>query len=129
MAEVRGEAPGSKAYDLASPHLQETPEIVGVVSNTELRSRSDQRLASLEVVPLNASTNSFDATNADNSLHAQFLDLLPKLHTHAAIYFRGIRCPDKKADRIQECVALAWQWFVRLSEKGKDITQFRMVFV
>lgn len=37
--------------DLASPQLQETPEIVGVASNTELRFRSDQRLASLKVVP------------------------------------------------------------------------------
>jgi hypothetical protein len=50
MAEVRGDATGSKACDLASPQLQETPEIVGVASNTELRFRSDPKLASLKVV-------------------------------------------------------------------------------
>ena len=49
MAKVRGDATGSKACDLASPQLQETPEIVGVVSNTELRLWSDPRLASLKV--------------------------------------------------------------------------------
>src|SRR5436305_679782 len=37
-----------KVCDLASPQLQETPEIVGVASNTEPRFRSDQRLASLQ---------------------------------------------------------------------------------
>jgi hypothetical protein len=50
MAEVRGDAKGSTACDFASPQLQETPEIVGVASNTELRFRSDPGLASLKVV-------------------------------------------------------------------------------
>jgi len=58
-----------------------------------------------------------------------FLALVPKIQTHAAIYFRGIRCPAKRADKIAECVALAWKWLVRLHEKGKDVTQFPMVFV
>jgi hypothetical protein len=47
----RRDATGSKACALASPQLQETPEIVGVVSNTEPRSKSNQRLASRKVVP------------------------------------------------------------------------------
>jgi hypothetical protein len=83
-----------------------------------------------EVVPLiNTFTKSFDSTNSQNALHDQFLALLPKLHTHAAIYFRGIQCPDRKADTINEMIALAWRWFLRLHEKGKDIRKFTMVFV
>jgi hypothetical protein len=74
-------------------------------------------------------SKSFDAKNTDNSLHDQFVALLPKLHTHAAIYFRGIQCPDRKADTINEMIALAWRWFLRLKEKGKDISKFTMVFV
>lgn len=83
----------------------------------------------LEIVPMKASADSCNATNTNSSLHAPFLDLLPKLHTHAAIYFRGIPCPDRKADKINETVALAWKWYIRLCEKGKDITKFRMVFI
>ena len=78
---------------------------------------------------MNASANASDAKTADNALQEQFLALLPKLHTHAAIYFRGIPCPDRKADTINEMIALAWSWFLKLQEKGKDITQFTMVFV
>jgi hypothetical protein len=61
-------------------------------------------------------------------LHARFLRLLPKLETHARICFRGITCPVKQEDRVQECVALGWQWFLRLSEQGKDVFAFPMAF-
>ena len=40
--------PGAFACNIASPHLQETSEIVGAASHTETRSRGDQRLASLK---------------------------------------------------------------------------------
>jgi hypothetical protein len=63
------------------------------------------------------------------SVHDTFQSLLPKLETHAAIYFRHVRCPNKKADYIAECVALAWGWLVRLHQRGKDVRQFTMVFV
>jgi hypothetical protein len=49
---------------------------------------------------------------------------LPRIETHARIYFRIIRCPDKRADRIAETIALAWMWFLKLEERGKDATQF-----
>src|SRR5262249_22790872 len=62
------------------------------------------------------------------ALHARFLRLLPKLETHARIAFRGIRCPVQQEDRVQECVALGWQWFLRLSEQGKDVFAFPMAF-
>ena len=62
-------------------------------------------------------------------LHARFLRLLPKLEAHARICFRGVRCPVKQADRVQECVALGWQWFRRLSAQGKDAFAFPMAFL
>ena len=61
-------------------------------------------------------------------LHARFLRLLPKLETHARIAFRGVRCPVQQEDRVQECVALGWKWFLRLSEQGKDVFAFPMAF-
>jgi hypothetical protein len=61
-------------------------------------------------------------------LHARFLRLLPKLETYARIAFRGITCPGKQEDRVQECVALGWKWFLRLSEQGKDVFDFPMAF-
>ena len=61
-------------------------------------------------------------------LHARFLRLLPKLETHARIVFRGVRCPVQQEDRVQECVALGWKWFLRLSEQGKDVFAFPAAF-
>src|ERR1035438_9897093 len=57
-------------------------------------------------------------------LHARFLLLLPRIETHARVYFRDVRCADKRADRIAETIALAWKWFLKLEERGKDATQF-----
>lgn len=76
-----------------------------------------------------AVVNSPNASSASNTLHLAFLALLPKLQTHAKIYFRHIRCPDAKAEKIAETVALAWKWFLRLHERGKDIGAFATVFV
>src|SRR2546423_5217187 len=75
-----------------------------------------------------ASTSSLDTSTA-SQLHAAFLALLPKLQTHASIYFRDVRCPDPKADKLAECEALAWKWLLRLHEQGKDINQFLMAFI
>src|SRR6266576_1447088 len=83
---------------------------------------------SQEVAPMIASTRSVNASTA-SQLHAAFLVLLPKLQTHAAVYFRDVRCPDQKADKLAECEALAWKWFLRLHEQGKDIHQFLMAFI
>lgn len=60
--------------------------------------------------------------------HVAFLALLPRLQTHARIYFRGVRCPVAREEAIQETLALAWQWYVRLTERGKDACAFPMVF-
>jgi hypothetical protein len=58
-----------------------------------------------------------------------FLALLPKLQKHAQIQFRSTACADRRADKIAEVIALAWQWHVRLLERGKDVRQFTMVFI
>src|SRR4051812_17166147 len=77
---------------------------------------------------MSASRRSLDPSTAPQ-LHAAFLALLPKLQTHAAIYFRDVRCPDTKADKLAECQALAWKWFLRLHEQGKDVHPFLMAFI
>jgi hypothetical protein len=59
-------------------------------------------------------------------LHAAFLSILPRIELHAHIYFRGIRCPQRKDDAVQETVAISWRWFVRLVEQGKDPLSFPM---
>jgi hypothetical protein len=59
-----------------------------------------------------------------DQLHARFLALLPRLELHARITFRGLRCPGLQEDAVQEVLALCWQWFLRLCERGKDVTGF-----
>ena len=76
-----------------------------------------------------ASTHSLDPSPANTSLHAAFLELLPKLQTHAHIYFRHVKCADKRADKVAETLALAWKWYVRLQQRGQDVSRFSMVFV
>jgi hypothetical protein len=56
-------------------------------------------------------------------LHAAFLSILPRVEQHGRIYFRHLR-PHRKADAIQEMRALAWKWFVRLHQRGKDPADF-----
>jgi hypothetical protein len=62
-------------------------------------------------------------------LHAHFLAMLPRVELHGRIYFRHVRCPHKKADAIQEMRALAWKWFLRLHERGRDPADFVTTFV
>ncbi len=57
-------------------------------------------------------------------LHTRYLSLLPRIEMHARIYFGGIQCPDRREDAVQETIALTWQWFCRLAERGKDARQF-----
>jgi hypothetical protein len=72
-------------------------------------------------LPLNASSS--------DQLHAQFMAIVPKIETHAGFYFREVKCSNKKADKVAETVALAWRWYLRLCQRGKDVNQFVMVFV
>jgi hypothetical protein len=72
-----------------------------------------------------ASTQSFPSPD---DLQARFMALLPRIQTHAGIYFRYIRCPDRKADLIAETIAVAWRWFRRLAAKGKSVDEFKAAF-
>jgi len=61
-------------------------------------------------------------------LHSAFVTILPRIETHARIYFRGLKCPSRRDEAVQETLALAWKWFLRLIEKGKDPRSFPAVF-
>lgn len=61
------------------------------------------------------------------ALQLAFLSILPRIERHGRVYFRHIRCPDRKADVIAEMVALSWRWFVRLAQRNKDATRFPSV--
>jgi hypothetical protein len=68
-----------------------------------------------------------DADPSLSHLQAAFLSILPRIELHACIYFRGIKCPQRKDDAVQETVAISWRWFVRLIERGKDPLSFPMM--
>lgn len=66
---------------------------------------------------------------AESNLHVIFVDLLlPKIQRHAAISFKYLKCEQKRNDRIAECIGLGWRWYCRLVQRGKDATQFPVVF-
>jgi hypothetical protein len=58
------------------------------------------------------------------ALQAAFIPLQAKVEQHARIAFRDIRCQDTREDAIAEAVAIAWSWFRRLTQRGKNPTQF-----
>ncbi len=57
-------------------------------------------------------------------LHARFLELEPRVRTHAQIQVRDVACPDRREELVAEAVALAWLWFLRLTWKGQDARDF-----
>jgi hypothetical protein len=59
-------------------------------------------------------------------LHAAFLSILPRIQLHGHVSFRH-RKPERREEAVAEMIGLAWKWFVRLAEKGKDATEFPMV--
>jgi hypothetical protein len=63
-----------------------------------------------------------------DELHAKYLSILPKIELHGRIYFRHLN-PHRKADAIQEMRALAWLWYVRLVDRGRDPRDFLATFV
>jgi hypothetical protein len=62
-----------------------------------------------------------------DELHAKYLSILPRIELHGRIYFRHLD-PHRKDDAIQEMCSLAWKWFLRLDEQGKDPADFLMSF-
>jgi hypothetical protein len=60
-----------------------------------------------------------------HALQAVFLtQILPRVQTHGEVCFHSIKCVQTREERIAEMTALAWRWFLRLVEKGKDVSQF-----
>ena len=68
------------------------------------------------------------ASPSPNDLHAAFLALVPTIKKRARIAFAYYKCANQKAEKVAEAVALAWKWFVRLHERGKDAATFPGVF-
>src|SRR4051812_46594496 len=58
------------------------------------------------------------------ALPASFLALLPRIELHGLIYFRHVRCPHRREEALQEMRALAWAWYLRLAQRGKDGGKF-----
>jgi hypothetical protein len=52
---------------------------------------------------------------------------VPRIESHGQVAFRGVRCPQRRADCIAEMVALCWLWFLRLVQRGKDPLGFPVV--
>ncbi len=57
-------------------------------------------------------------------LQGAFLAIRPRLLTHARIYFRDVRCRERRADHIAEMIGLCWKWFLALARRGKDPRHF-----
>jgi hypothetical protein len=72
---------------------------------------------SSEVASQRVSTN-------PQALHAHFLEILPRIVTHARIRFRYLRCPGRRDDAVAEVVAACWKWYLRLAEQGRDVDGF-----
>jgi hypothetical protein len=49
--------------------------------------------------------------------------VLPAVERHARYAFRHL-AEQAREEMVAECVALAWSWFVRLVERGKDVARF-----
>jgi hypothetical protein len=70
-------------------------------------------------------SNPVSAARPDlEALHAGFLALLPRIERHGRVCFRGVKCPHRKADFLAEMAAIAWRWYVRLAQRGKDAGRF-----
>jgi hypothetical protein len=59
-----------------------------------------------------------------DDLQARFLSFLPRIERHGRVVFRHLRPTSLREERIAEMVALAWKWYRRLAEQGKDAAQF-----
>jgi len=70
---------------------------------------------------------SFDPSYAEGTMctyRQEFEKALPRIQLHATIYFRSVKCSHKKEDFIAEALALAWKWWLRLRQVGKDPNRF-----
>ena len=67
-------------------------------------------------------------TLSPRRLQTRFLLILAKIQSPcAAFLFRLVWCSCKGEDFVAETIALAWKWFRRLAEKGKDARPPRLL--
>jgi len=71
---------------------------------------------------------SYSTSRSPDELRLAFLAIVPMIETRARSTFGYLKCANQKADKVAESVALAWKWFLRLHERGKDVATFPMVF-
>jgi hypothetical protein len=50
--------------------------------------------------------------------------LLTRLRLRGRIHFRHLKCHHRREEVIAEMLALAWKWYRRLVEHGKDPSAF-----
>jgi hypothetical protein len=58
------------------------------------------------------------------SCQREFEQALPRIQAHAEFAFRFVRCVHRREEYVAESVALAWKWWVRLRERGKNPNEF-----
>jgi hypothetical protein len=61
-------------------------------------------------------------------LQREYLELVPHIRRRAAYRFRFIRCPHQHADMVAEAVGLGWKMYLRLHERGIDLTAWHKWF-
>src|SRR5262249_29387708 len=78
------------------------------------------------VVPMSAAVpgvRTADTPTADE-LHRRFLAILPVIERHGRVCFGRLKCQHRLEEALAEMAALAWKWFLRLVEQGKDAADF-----
>jgi hypothetical protein len=72
-------------------------------------------------VPTASTSDDREKSTIDTKIvTASFLSQLPRFLAHARFAFRRVACPQTRADRVAETLALAWKHFVTLSERGRN---------
>src|SRR5581483_4714341 len=59
-----------------------------------------------------------------SELQTRFLLILPGIERHGRVYFRHLSPGPRRDDAIAEVVGIAWKWYRRLVQRGKDPHRF-----
>lgn len=66
----------------------------------------------------------FRASKNIRECQKAFETALPRIVKHCQVQFRNVKCHSAREELIAEASGLAWKWFARLHEKGRDPTRF-----
>jgi hypothetical protein len=69
-------------------------------------------------------SHSSHVTPKTDPLQAAFVMLLPAIQQRARVFFHHVSCAQTREDHVAEVVAIAWRWYTRLAQKGKDASRF-----